>query len=180
MRTSSAKAKGRRLQQDVAARLRRAFPQLDDTDVRSLGMGQHGEDIQLSTRARACIGGYSFECKNQERLNVFAALEQCAANAGDHEPVVVFHKNRSDTYVALRFDKFVQLISRPNRPDARRQALRAALLGAEQLQATLQALLTVEEDAALASDTDGIPTTSETDGMEAPDELARNGAGDEA
>jgi hypothetical protein len=160
MRPSSAKAKGRRLQQGVAARLLRAFPQLDETDVRSLGMGQHGEDIQLSTLARECMEGFSFECKNQERLNIFSALEQCVANAGAHEPAVVFHKNRSDTFVALRFEKFVQLISRSERQERRPHLLREALHTARRLESLLQSALPGPTDECEAATSQ--PLSSET------------------
>lgn len=66
MRVQSAKAKGRRLQQLVAQRLLQAFPHLTDDDVRSIGMGQAGDDIQMSARAKEAIP-YGFECKNQVR-----------------------------------------------------------------------------------------------------------------
>ena len=87
MKPQAAKAKGRRLQQHVAKRLLETFPDLHADDVRSTGMGQGGEDVQLSAAARSRIGGYSFECKNVERLNIFGALEQCTTNCGGHEPV---------------------------------------------------------------------------------------------
>ena len=49
-------------------------------------MGMSGEDIVLSPAAKRVIK-YSFECKNQERLNLWKSLEQADSNCGDREPV---------------------------------------------------------------------------------------------
>ena len=109
MKTSSAKARGRRLQQRVASLLVESFTELQPDDIRSTGMGQSGEDIQLSPLARTKIP-YSFECKNQERLNIWSAIEQAEANASEYEPAIVFKRNRTKTYVAIRLEEFVELI----------------------------------------------------------------------
>ena len=109
MKTSSAKAKGRRLQQRVASLLVESFTELQPDDIRSTDMGQSGEDIQLSPLARTKIP-YSFECKNQERLNIWSAIEQAEANASEYEPAIVFKRNRTKTYVAIRLEEFVELI----------------------------------------------------------------------
>ena len=72
-------------------------------------MGMSGEDIVLSPAAKKAIR-YSFECKNQERLNLWKSLEQAESNCEDRSPVLVFKRNRSKTYVALEFDHFIKLI----------------------------------------------------------------------
>ncbi len=113
MKTSSAKAKGRRLQQEVRALLVEAFHQLLPDDIRSTGMGQSGEDIQLSPLARQHIP-FSFECKNQEKLNIWQAISQAEDNAGGYDPAVVFKRNRTKTYVAIPLDTFVDLIKKVN------------------------------------------------------------------
>ena len=62
MTVKSAKAKGRRLQQLVWDLILDTFPQLElDTDVRSAIMGETGEDIKLSSKARQ-VFPYSVEC----------------------------------------------------------------------------------------------------------------------
>jgi len=71
-----------------------------------------GEDIVLSPAAKKIIR-YSFECKNQERLNLWKSLEQAASNCEDRNPALVFKRNRSKIYVALEFDHFIELID-PN------------------------------------------------------------------
>ena len=68
-----------------------------------------GEDIVLSPAAKRVIR-YSFECKNQERLNLWSSLEQAETNCEDRKPVLVFKRNRSKIYVAVEFDHFIELI----------------------------------------------------------------------
>lgn len=70
-----------------------------------------GEDIVLSPAAKKVID-YSFECKNQERLNLWKSLEQAASNCEDRNPVLVFKKNRSKVYIAIEFDHFIQLLEK--------------------------------------------------------------------
>ena len=113
MKTSSAKAKGRRLQQEVRALLVEAFHQLLPDDIRSTAMGQSGEDLQMSPLARQHIP-FSFECKNQEKLNIWSAIKQAEANDQGYDPAVVFKRNRAKTYVAIPFDAFVDLIKKAN------------------------------------------------------------------
>ena len=110
MHPQSAKAKGRRLQQQVAKDVLAAFPHLEGSDVRSTSMGCGGEDVQLSAAAREAFP-YSIECKNTERFSVWPALEQCERNAGKHQPLVVFKKNNKRAYAVVRWDHFVALVS---------------------------------------------------------------------
>ena len=72
-------------------------------------MGMSGEDIVMSPAAKRIIP-YSFECKNQERLNLWGSLEQAEGNSQDRQPVLVFKRNRSKVYVALDFEHFLELI----------------------------------------------------------------------
>ena len=113
MKTSSAKAKGRRLQQEVRALLVEAFHQLLPDDIRSTAMGQSGEDLQMSPLARQHIP-FSFECKNQEKLNIWSAIKQAEANDQGYDPAVVFKRNRTKTYVAIPFESFIELIKKAN------------------------------------------------------------------
>jgi hypothetical protein len=68
-----------------------------------------GEDIILTPAARKLIP-YSFECKNQERIQMWKFLEQAEANAGKHTPVLVVKKNRTKPYVVLDLDEWIKLI----------------------------------------------------------------------
>ena len=109
----SSMAKGRRLQNFVRDQLRNLFSFLEPDDIKSQTMGMTGEDIVLSPAARKSIP-YSIECKNVEKLNIWSALEQAEDNANGMNPVVIFKRNRSNTYVTITFDHFMELIGENN------------------------------------------------------------------
>ena len=109
MKTRSAKNKGKRLQNTVRDVLLETFDTLEPDDIKSAIMGDSGEDIQLSPAARNFIP-YSRECKNQEKLNIWSALEQAEGNKGVSKPVLIFKRNRSKTYAVLELEDFVDLI----------------------------------------------------------------------
>ena len=111
MKTSSGKAKGRRLQNKIRDLLLEHFSdKLEPDDVKVAIMGESGEDIKLSPAARKLIP-YSFECKNQEKLNIWSSLEQADENSGDYPPVLIFKRNRSKTYVTIELEEFIKLIN---------------------------------------------------------------------
>tara|TARA_R100001082_G_scaffold46142_1_gene24579 strand:+ start:2160 stop:2525 length:366 start_codon:yes stop_codon:yes gene_type:complete len=109
MKTSSKKGKGRRLQNFVKNKLYEYFPTLREGDIKGAVMGESGEDIKLSPAAKDLIH-YSFECKNQERLNVWSSLEQAETNSNSRVPALVFKRNRSKTYIAIELEEFLKLI----------------------------------------------------------------------
>ena len=109
MKTRSAKSKGRRLQNQIKELLLESFKELEQDDVRSAIMGETGEDIKLSPAARRQIP-YSFECKNQEKINIWESLNQAEENSGDYPPVLIFKRNRSKTYAVLELEDFIDLI----------------------------------------------------------------------
>ena len=98
MKASSVKGKGRRLQNFLRDKIYDYFPSLREGDVKTAVMGESGEDIILSPAARDLIP-FSFECKNQERLNIWESLSQSEENCGDNIPAVVF-KNK-DNYETI-------------------------------------------------------------------------------
>ena len=105
-----AKAKGRKLQNQVRDLLRKKFPTLEEDDIKSQTMGMTGEDIILSPAARKLIP-YSFECKNVEKLNIWSTLEQAETNTPDGAtPVAVIKRNRSKVYVIMEFDAWIKQI----------------------------------------------------------------------
>ena len=109
MKSRSAKNKGKRLQNNVRDLILEKFNQLEPDDVRSITMGDSGEDILLSPAARRLFP-YSVECKNQEKLNIWSSLEQAEENSGDYPPVLIFKRNRSKTYVTIELEEFMKLI----------------------------------------------------------------------
>ena len=109
MKTSSKKGKGRRLQNYVVEQLANTFTVLEDDDIKPAIMGESGEDIKLSPAARKLIP-YSFECKNQERLNIWSSLTQAKDNSNGFSPILIFKRNRSNVYACIDFELLLNFI----------------------------------------------------------------------
>ena len=112
MKTSSAKAKGRKLQQWFANLLVETL-NLDEEDIESRPMGSQGEDIILGKQSRQ-IFSYSVECKNQEAVNVWKAYEQASENCKGYEPLVVIKRNRHKPLVVVDAEHFVNIVKGHN------------------------------------------------------------------
>ena len=109
--TKSRKAKARALQNAIAEDLRAAFPMLGSSDIHPAIMGCSGMDICLSSRARDLFP-YAVECKNQEALSIWQALQQAETNAEKERlaPLLVIKRNRTVPYVVLQWDLFLHLL----------------------------------------------------------------------
>ena len=107
MKTSSAKAKGRRFQQWVRDLLIEDL-QIHPEDIESRSMGAGGEDLIMARAAREKFP-MSIECKNQERVNVWNAYDQASENCKGYEPLVVIKKNRTKPLVVIDAEHFVKL-----------------------------------------------------------------------
>ena len=112
MKTQSAKAKGRRLQQWMRDLL---IEKLDfhPEDIESRSMGAGGEDLIMARAARERFP-YSIECKNQEKINVWEAYKQASANAIGHEPIVGLKKNQHKPLIVIDAEAFVKLMENVN------------------------------------------------------------------
>jgi len=108
---SSGKAKGRRLQDAVCKKLLEHYGDvLEEGDLRPAIMGQAGEDIIQSPRARTVVP-ISIECKNQEKLSIWSALNQAQENCPENQaPALVFKRNHSETYIVLKFEDLLDLL----------------------------------------------------------------------
>lgn len=113
MKTSSAKQKGRVLQKKVRDDILKTFPELTDRDVSSTPMGVAGEDIKLSEKAFKMLG-LVIETKNQEKLNIWSALEQAKGENREGIPLLIFKRNRSDIYCSLKWEDFLNMIKSLN------------------------------------------------------------------
>ena len=107
MKTQSAKAKGRRLQQWVRDKLVEEL-EVHPEDIESRSMGAGGEDLIMARAARQKFP-YSIECKNVEKLNVWDAYSQASENSGDYEPLVVMKKNGKKPLVVIDAEYFMRL-----------------------------------------------------------------------
>ena len=112
MKTSSAKAKGRRLQQKFMQLLIEKL-EIDPEDIESRSMGAGGEDLIMSKAARHKFP-FSVECKNQERLNIWSAWEQANSNRGIYEPIIVIKRNGTAPLVVLDAENFLEYVKEFN------------------------------------------------------------------
>ena len=107
MKPQSAKAKGRRLQQQFRDLLIEEL-NIHPEDIESRSMGAGGEDLIMARAARKKFP-YSIECKNVEKLNVWEAYKQADENSKNYEPVVVMKKNNHKTLVVIDAEHFVKI-----------------------------------------------------------------------
>lgn len=110
MKTSSAKSKGRLLQQYVRDLILGKFPELEPDDVKSTGMGQTGEDIQLSPAARKLFP-YSVECKSRGSIAVYAWYQQAKHNTPKGtSPLLVIKQDRCKPLVVIDAEEFMRFL----------------------------------------------------------------------
>ncbi len=111
MLTSSAKGKGRKLQQHVCAIIQKVFS-LPVTDVVSCSMGASGIDVKLSDRALQELP-LSIECKNTKKFPSLSALEQSQANKLEGTTAAVawkpFGKGYNKTIIYFDLEEFLEL-----------------------------------------------------------------------
>lgn len=110
MRTSSAKAKGRRCASDVRDLLLKYSPDFLPDDVSVTPSGVTGEDVFLSPTARNKFN-FAIECKNVEAINIWASYAQAETHVR-HEgstPILFFKRNRSELMVCMKAEDFMKL-----------------------------------------------------------------------
>lgn len=112
MRVSSKKAKGRRLQDAVVESLYENFDSLRQGDIKPAIMGESGKDVKLSPLAEDTIP-FDIECKNMEKINVWNEFKQAESNTKNGRmPLLVFKRNRSDTYAMLKWEDLLKLLKK--------------------------------------------------------------------
>jgi hypothetical protein len=111
LKTSSLKAKGRRLSQLVKDKILENFPVLQSDDIIVQSSGVTGEDLVLSPKAREMFP-FSIECKNQEKVNVWQSFEQCYKNAYqiNQTPLLVIARNRTEPLAVIELDDLLALL----------------------------------------------------------------------
>jgi hypothetical protein len=94
MRTSSRKAKGRRLQNWVRDELLKLFTQFTDEDIFCAIMGESGADVKFSPQAQKLLP-YSVECKNKETFKgIYDVMKQAKSNTKiTHIPLGIIKMN---------------------------------------------------------------------------------------
>ena len=105
----SSQQKGKRFEREVAKQINKKF----ETNVRrtplSGGLNFKGDIICIDDNS--IISEFSWECKNQEKLNIWKALQQSRNDAPARTmPVVVFTKNHEKEYISLELEDFLNII----------------------------------------------------------------------
>ncbi len=110
MRTSSAKAKGRRLQDWVKTQLTTMLGLPKDTDlIRTAIMGESGADVQLTSVVRDKFP-YSIECKNQEKFKgIYTIMTQAEDHVKDLQPLVFLKMNDKKPLVVIDAEHFLEV-----------------------------------------------------------------------
>lgn len=107
MLTSSAKNKGRLLQQKVCKIILAAYPELGESDVQSTSMGAGGIDIKLSTSARKLFP-FSVECKSHNAFSVYGYYEQAVSNCKENTlPLVIIKGNHKKPLAIVDAEFFI-------------------------------------------------------------------------
>jgi len=115
MKPSSAKNKGRLLQQWVRDQILSRFKSLDKDDVRSTSMGAGGEDIQLSPAARKLFP-YSVECKSRASYAFYKDYDQAVINAPKKaEPILIAKANHRKPVVIVDAEFFFDICAKGKR-----------------------------------------------------------------
>lgn len=86
------KGKGMLFQKIIRGLLLNTFLQLEQDDIKVAVASEGGQDIKLSPAAAKVIP-YSFECKRQQSLGIYRAIQQAKINSKGKTPAVVFRKN---------------------------------------------------------------------------------------
>lgn len=108
MKASSAKAKGRVLQQWMANEILKRYSTLTPDDVRSTSSGANGVDVQLSQAAQKLFP-FCIECKNIAAFTGYRYFDQAVANTTKGEPLVVVKANRRRPLVLIDAEVFMNI-----------------------------------------------------------------------
>ena len=113
MRTSSRKAKGRRLQNWVRDELLLRFPTLTDEDIYCAIMGESGADVKFSPHAQKLLP-YSVECKNKETFKgIYDVMRQAQSNTKVTQiPLGIIKMNNEQPLALIDARHLLDLVSR--------------------------------------------------------------------
>jgi hypothetical protein len=108
MKPRSAKNKGQGFTKEVQTKICETL-QLNPDDVRVVPAGVKGMDLWLSQRAQIDFP-FAVECKRQEKIQIWACLEQADSNRTDTlHPMLVFRRNRSKTWACLELETVLKM-----------------------------------------------------------------------
>ena len=110
IKVSSAKAKGRRLQQWVRDYLHSNLKGIEKDDVTSTPSGVNGPDIGLSPLARKLFP-WTVECKSRSSFSIYSALEQAEKNLiKGTKPVAILKGDRKRPMALLYAEDLMEIL----------------------------------------------------------------------
>ena len=111
IKVSSAKAKGRRLQQWVRNYLHSNLKGIEKDDVTSTPGGVNGPDIGLSPLARKLFP-WTVECKSRSSFSVYEALEQAERNLiKNTKPIAILKGDRKQPLALLYAEDLLEILT---------------------------------------------------------------------
>lgn len=113
MNIRSAKAKGRRLAQQVKDSFLKFYSNISENDINVTPASVPGADIHLSDNALSELP-VIIECKNQEKLQIWDAYAQAETHSLKSKrslfPLLCFKRNRSDVMICMKLDHLLGLL----------------------------------------------------------------------
>ena len=111
IKVSSAKAKGRRLQQWVRNYLHSNLKGVEKDDVTSTPGGVNGPDIGLSPLARKLFP-WTVECKSRSSFSVYEALEQAERNLiKNTKPIAILKGDRKQPLALVYAEDLLEILT---------------------------------------------------------------------
>ena len=111
IKVSSAKAKGKRLQQWVRNYLHSNLKGIEKDDVTSTPGGVNGPDIGLSPRARKLFP-WTVECKSRSSFSIYEALEQAERNLiKNTKPIAILKGDRKQPLALLYAEDLLEILT---------------------------------------------------------------------
>lgn len=119
MTPKSSKQKGRRAQQAAADIIIKTFG-LSEADVKSVGMGQHGQDLELSERARKVWPFHAIEVTASLNVGLLSKFKQAKQHAkkqtdgevyGNGRPLLLFKRNNTPLFAVTLFEDLAEAIN---------------------------------------------------------------------
>ena len=111
IKVSSAKAKGRRLQQWVRDYLHSNLEGIEKDDITSTPGGVNGPDIGLSPLARKLFP-WTVECKSRSSFSVYEALEQAERNLiKNTKPIAILKGDRKQPLALLYAEDLLEILT---------------------------------------------------------------------
>jgi Holliday junction resolvase len=108
MEPKSVKAKGKNFERKIAKAINEAFGTNSARRTPCSGaLDSFPGDVCLLPEP---IHDFTIECKNQERMNLWKWIAQAERESVGKTMALVFSRNRSDTYVCMRFDEWLRLL----------------------------------------------------------------------